>query len=260
MSGRVIQSRPLSADDLGMDRRIERALAAPRPGRSVRLLSRILPGVAQTRRQIEQYADHWRHRAIESIESGAAPVVAIGDSLAQGIGASSPDHGFVAAVASRLVGDDGPVVNLSRSGARLVDVLEHQLPALTALPVDPVVVLCTVGSNDLVRSSRIRRARQEMHDLLDALPPNAVVATVPAAGSLVAKRFNRSVRSAAVERRVTVADVGRELRSWKGRMAADRFHPNDAGHQLWAEVFERAIAGLGNHRLNDQAGQPSNRL
>lgn len=226
-----------------MDRNLQRAFATPQPGRLVQLLSTILPGVEQTRRQIEEYADHWRQRATASIASGGAPVVALGDSLAQGIGASTPKNGFVATVAARLVGRDGPVVNLSRSGARLTDVLEVQLPALSSLPVEPMAVLCTVGSNDLVRSSRLGRTKRELHDLLDALPPNAVIATVPAAGSLIAKRFNRSIRSAATERQVAVADVGLHLRSWKGRMAADRFHPNDDGHRLWAEVFHAAIAG-----------------
>ena len=229
------------------------ALEPPEPGRLVRR-TRFLPGVALTASQIERYAAYWRALAIDALETGDVegasempqPVlVAIGDSLTQGIGASEPAAGYVGRLRRALAGDGGlgPVINLSRSGARIADVVAVQLPALDEvrrqLPVAAVV--CTVGSNDLVRSPRLGRAVRDMGELLAAFPDNAIIATVPARGSMVAALFNRRLRSMAAANHLAVADVGAALTSWRGRQADDRFHPNDAGYDIWTDTFSQHL-------------------
>ncbi len=61
--------------------------------------------------------------------------VVLGDSTAQGLGASSPLHGYVGQVlnALRRTGTPWRVLNLSRSGAQTRHVLDDQLPLLDGL-------------------------------------------------------------------------------------------------------------------------------
>jgi lysophospholipase L1-like esterase len=207
-------------------------------------VTRFLPGVARTAEQIERYADHWRRLALDALAADGPVLVVLGDSLAQGIGASDPDHGYVGGLRRHLrVGSmPPPVLNLSRSGATIDDVTQVQLPALAASGVTGAVVVCTVGSNDLVRSVRLTRTRRSLAGLLDAVPAGTVMATLPARGSLAAKVVNRRLRVEAGQRGLVVADVNAHLRTWRGHQAADRFHPNDAGYRCWVDAF---VAVLG---------------
>lgn len=95
-------------------------------------------------------------------EAGALLYVARGDSAAQGIGASRPERGYVGLVAQRLRDTTGrpvQVVNLSRSGARIADVLERQLPELAALGRTPDLLTVAIGGNDVRAYDRATFAR-----------------------------------------------------------------------------------------------------
>ncbi len=218
------------------------ALQPAEPGRLVSILRPLSRGMSQTAEQIVRYADHWREQAHRTLEVVAAEpdthvLVALGDSIAQGIGADRATFGYVGLLAHRLGPEPVPVLNLSRSGARMRDVLDVQLPALADVLPERSTVVCTVGSNDLLRSARPSRIAGEINELVTALPAHAVLATVPALNSLSAKSFNRRLRAEADNAGLAIADIGRRLESWKGLSAADRFHPNSEGHRLWAETF-----------------------
>ena len=235
-----------------MDPRLDLALTPARPGRLLRWTG-FVPGVRSTGAQIEPWADHWRRRARSALAGDAPVLVAVGDSLAQGIGASHPDRGYVGLIARELAAGPGdvPIVNLSRSGARLADVLGTQLPALAAVEQPVALVVCTVGSNDLVRSARLGRSRRRVAQLLQSLPNPSVMATVPARGSMAATMLNRTIRAEAGRLGVPVADVGAALDSWRGRRAGDRFHPNDEGYRVWLEAF-RPHLGCGRPAAPDR--------
>ncbi len=96
--------------------------------------------LAQVARSIDARAEYW---STPRGEPGGLLYVALGDSAAQGIGASGPDRGYVSLIAQRLrVASKQPVevVNLSRSGARISDVLSRQIPALEALGRRPDLI------------------------------------------------------------------------------------------------------------------------
>ena len=206
----------------------------PTPGRMVQVLGQVHPGVRTTGRQIVDHADFWRVEAQRALAGPAPVLVALGDSIAQGIGASAPALGYVGLLAEQL---QVPVLNLSRSGARLADVLDEQLPALAESGVRTAAVVCTVGSNDLLRELRFSTTKNRMSRLIEVLPEEAVLATLPDAGSLLAKRLNRHLRREALGHGRVVADVAANLRSWRRLAASDQFHPNDAGHRLWCHAF-----------------------
>jgi len=227
-----------------MDPRLAAALTPAQPGTFVRVMGSIIPGVGRTRDQIVSYAEEWAAEA-EAAVAGKMPVfVALGDSLAQGIGASSRAAGYVSLVSDDLRkrrGQDFAVLNLSRSGARLHDVLETQLPALDAANVRLIGGICTVGSNDLVRSGRLGQTRNRFSEVLVALPEEILMATIPDAKSLAAKRMNRYLRAEAQRIDRPLADVAAALTTWRGMVAGDGFHPNDRGHRLWADTVLAAL-------------------
>lgn len=240
----------MCADNVGVDDSINDALQPASPGRVIRALAPVFPGVARTRDQILHHSEHWRARALDALadtERSERPelIVVLGDSLSQGIGSSSLESLWLDRLAAveaertgRAVAD---VVNLSRSGARIDDVIEVQLRAVRAIERPIGLITCTVGSNDLVRGASLRRAAASMRSLMARLPAGSALATLPANGSLQAKRLNKVIRRDAPDHGLVVADVDRLLTSWRGRSAGDRFHPNDAGYEIWVDAFTRAL-------------------
>ena len=212
------------------------------PGRAVRAMTAVLPGAARVWNRVEPYADAWRSHNVETLGRAGRRWFVLGDSLSQGVGASAYDAGWVGQLATRLVssGEDLRVVNLSATGARVSDVIDQQLPALELIGVrahDVVTVM--VGSNDLF-GSRERRDRlpAAFADLLDRLPTGAVVTTLPNP-SKAANRANAAIERAHSAGRIVMADLRvTGPTSWRGRLAGDFFHPNDAGYAAITTALE----------------------
>ena len=201
-------------------------------------------------RSVGANADYW---AQPRGEAGGLLYVALGDSAAQGIGASSPRHGYVALLADRLretTGRPVQVVNLSKSGARMRDVLDTQLPALDAIGRTPDVVTVAIGGNDVRAYDRAAFA-SETDRLAAALPKGAYVADAP---YFMHGRWERDAAQAArTLRRAAAANGLRPValhaaltaqgrRAMLTQFAADWFHPNDRGHRVWADAFWREMA------------------
>jgi acyl-CoA thioesterase I len=181
-------------------------------------------------------------------DAGGLLNVALGDSAAQGVGASSPERGYVSLLASRLetaTGRPVQIVNLSSSGARVRDVLDTQLPALAALGRTPDVITVAIGGND-VRAYDRRVFAREVRRLAAALPPGSYVADAP---YFMHGRWERHAEEAAALLREEAARWGlrpvglHEALRAQGpqamltQFAADFFHPNDRGHRVWADAF-----------------------
>ena len=74
-------------------------------------------------RSVRLYEEHW---AQPHGVPGGLLYVALGDSAAQGIGASSPERGYVGLLAERLretTGRPVELINISRSGAKIEEVV-----------------------------------------------------------------------------------------------------------------------------------------
>ncbi|SDO76859.1 Lysophospholipase L1 [Pedococcus dokdonensis] len=215
-------------------------------GAVMRALSALLPGVGAVREQTEPYAAAWRRSNDKALAADGPLWVAIGDSMTQGIGASAPDRGWVGQLADHLADAGRPhrVVNLSVTGARVQDALDQQLPALrdlVAMGQVPDLVTVVIGSNDVV-SPRLRAGLTDRFtQLLDGLPDGAVVANLPNPHR-EARRVSALLREREREGRLVVADMrAHGPRSWRGKLAADKFHPNDAGYAGMARVFDLAL-------------------
>lgn len=212
-------------------------------GPVLRTLGRFLPGVAEVQEQVEPYAAAWRQANLAALAGQHPRWIALGDSMTQGIGASSFQQGWVGQLARRLKGEVD-VINLSQSGARVEDVIVEQLPVWRRLAPAPHGEIMTVliGSNDVLNPRHRQLMSEAFAELLELLPSGAIVSSVPSpTGS--ARQANELIRlahGAGDIRAVFPADPDPSI--WRGRLAADRFHPNDAGYTLVADVFADAVS------------------
>lgn len=197
---------------------------------------------------IPVHSKWWRD---ERKKRGELLYVAIGDSAAQGIGASLPSRGYVGIIAKHIHATTGRtvrVVNLSQSGGRLREVIEHQLPALARL--QPDILTLAIGANDVPGFDESRFER-EAKIVIAAMPDHAIVADLPSFYFGRAERNARAggtiVRRLANDRGLRIAPLYTRTRRQGAPktalrdVAADFFHPNDRGYRVWAAAFLPAI-------------------
>lgn len=190
--------------------------------------------------QVERYADDWRNANELALGSTGPLWVVLGDSAAQGVGASSYDNGWVGLVHRRL-GPQWRVVNLSKSGARTRAVVDEQWPAAEHLDAD--LITAVAGGNDAMHT-RQQQWLRDVDDLLAALPAGAVVSTT-ARGVFERKtaRVNARIRDAAAAKGLRVADIWSHTGPPYKGLYADGLHPNDTGYVQWADAVWDVVRG-----------------
>ncbi|WP_227497113.1 SGNH/GDSL hydrolase family protein [Planctomonas psychrotolerans] len=176
--------------------------------------------------------------------------VALGDSAAQGIGATKPENSYVGILAEHIrqrTGSSVHVVNLSISGARVEDAIERQLPRL--LDLTPDIVTVSIGANDMADFEPERFGRS-VRRLFSALPASSLVADLPsfhlADGERKVTVANRIVHRAIAANGLTHVPLYKTTRRQTialalTQVAGDFFHPNDRGYRVWASAFLPAL-------------------
>ena len=205
-------------------------------------------GVTAMRADCLAFADHWQahnERVLQAATTGPLWVV-LGDSTAQGLGAPSPEYGYVGQVLDamrRQTGLPWRVLNLSASGSLIRDVLNHQLPRL---PVAADLVTCGIGVNDVFYTGP-GKLFADLRALLAAVPDHTIMLDLPVpagyAGLLgrasrpYLTRINRTLHEAAAVRGLPVAQVSAHFRPpWTGKFASDCFHPSQDGYRDWTRA------------------------
>jgi len=201
-------------------------------------------GAERLAKSLHLNARWWRE---QGDRGGELLYVAIGDSAAQGVGASRPGRSYVGLIAKHLrdrTGRSVRVLNLSISGARLREAIAKQLPEIEGLKPDLMTV--AIGANDIGAFDRGRFAK-ELAEIYDALPPNAIVSELPAFYLGEAERnvaiANRIVHELAEKHGFEVASLHAVTkrqgvtRYALNQVSADFFHPNDRGYRVWASAF-----------------------
>jgi len=209
-------------------------------------------GVTAMRDDCAAFARHWQaHNDRVLAEEGPLWVV-LGDSTAQGLGASSPDGGYVGQVLAGLRQQSGlpwRVLNLSVSGALTRDVTGAQLPRL---PAHADLVTCGIGVNDILYTSPAKLFA-DLRALIAAVPDHTVLLDLPLpagcwgflgrASVPYVTRINRAIRAGAAARGLPVAQVSAHFRPpWPGKFASDCFHPSQAGYRDWSRALLAAVA------------------
>lgn len=197
-------------------------------------------------RDVAGFKSYWIDRAGQP---GEITYLALGDSAAQGLGASSPDKGYVGLIANNLAAKTGKkvmVINLSVSGAVVRDVISSQLPS--AKNIKPDLVTIEIGANDVGNFDEPRFTK-DITELVDALPKNTYISNMPYFATRPSRRPKAfrvtELITSEVKRRpdlklVDLQSITRERDSWLN-YAADLFHPNDRAYKNWAEAFWKEI-------------------
>ena len=190
--------------------------------------------------QRPRYAQYWRDGNGRINDHAAIHLVVLGDSLMQGIGASKPTRGLAGLAASHVAARTGRpvrVTNLSRTGAKVAEVLADQLPRA---PLDDAdVVLVCVSANDAFKRVPLSEYRDALDQLLGKLPREK---TVAADVALVRAHgiYQPVMTELADSHGIVRADV---VRAFSGVgtplkiVAGDFFHPNDRGYRVWFSAF-----------------------
>jgi lysophospholipase L1-like esterase len=201
------------------------------------------------------FADHWQahnERVLRTAQDGPLWVV-LGDSTAQGLGASSPYGGYVGQVLAGLrerTGQSWQVLNLSKSGSVLGDVIGTQLPRV---PAGADLVTCGVGMNDILYTVP-GKLFTDLRELVARVPEGTVLLDLPVPAGVwgvigrasvpYIARINRVLHQAAAQRGLPVARVSDQFTSpWRGKFARDNFHPSQDGYRDWSRALLSAITG-----------------
>lgn len=203
------------------------------------------------RSNVQNFSKAWSTTA--DYKSSGLVYVALGDSAAQGIGASSIDRSYVHIISQAISrSTDRPVttINLSRSGAKLADVLRDQIPQLAKFK--PALITVDVGSNDITAGTSQAEMVAGYTQLAKALQPyNAAMANIPDFMWGTQQRntndLNLAIREACARYNLQLADLhtttNRKMWGWN-EFAVDGFHPSNAGYKTWASAFLPALTEL----------------
>ena len=217
-------------------------------------------GVTAMREDCAAFARYWQAHNDQVLAMDGPLWVVLGDSTAQGLGAPSPDRGYVGQVLTELrqrTHLPWRVLNLSVSGALTRDVISAQLPRL---PAHADLVTCGIGINDILYTGP-GKLFADLRALIAAVPDQTVLLDLPLpagcwgflgrASVPYVTRINRTIRQAADARSLPVAEVSAHfLPPWPGKFASDCFHPSQARHR---ELGPRAARLHGNNAGSSSA-------
>lgn len=201
---------------------------------------------------------HVQDRVVLGARDAEEPLalVWLGDSLAAGVGAGSPEASFPLKAASLCSEADGRSLHLTclaRSGACAADVLAEQVPAAVARLGPGAIAVVTVGANDVGSFTRPKRFRRDYSAILTALADTdatVIAVGLPHMGSaavmarplrtivgFVGRHADRQVRRMAEAHGAHYVHIAVRA-PWgtkpKTYLAADKWHPNDETYHLWA--------------------------
>ena len=229
---------------------VTRTQAAEISGLRAGPFGRWADGVTAMRADCAAFASHWQahNEWVLSQPRGSGPLwVALGDSTAQGLGALSPDGGYVGQTVAELrerTGQPWHVLNLSVSGALIRDVLNQQL---RRMPASADLVTCGIGFNDIMYTGP-GKLFADLRTLLAAVPDQTVLLDLPVpvgyggwlgrASRPYLTRINRTLHEAAATRGLPVAEISAHfLPPWTGKFACDCFHPSQDGYRDWTKAL-----------------------
>ena len=206
-----------------------------------RFLGGVLAGATARRLQVRAFADEWAAANLEARQASGPLWVVLGDSVSQGIGATTRETSYVGVMHEMLRRRDAwRVINLSKAEAGVLDVLARQLPELLAITAkEPAaLVSCIIGAEDLSR--RTPGLDTALRQVVSALPPGSVLGLLPH-GTRAAAAFNSVIRGEAERHAMRIAILPPRL---VGPLRArDGRGMGDVGHAAWARAVLAAADG-----------------
>jgi acyl-CoA thioesterase-1 len=190
---------------------------------------------------VNRRREYWQTRS----NAGDFFLVALGDSLTQGIGSSRPEMSWLGRYVRFVEGQTGRRVRLNNRavyGAKIADLLADQLP----LPPHTDLVTMCIGANDAGRTHP-DEFRAQLRMACAQLPPGSIVGDIPEFqwGPRIrpAQQLAEIVREVVAEfpalRLATVEKETTNTHILTG-LAGDFFHPNNASYHNIATAFINA--------------------
>lgn len=176
--------------------------------------------------------------AVTNVPSDGVNIVAFGDSLVEGVGASKGND-FVSILSRQI---DEPIVNLGRSGdttrdalVRIDDVLEQ----------DPKVVLVLLGGNDYLQQIPEAETFVNLEQIIQTIHQSgSAVLLLGVRGGILRDNFKGEFAALAEKHRTAyVSDVLDGLFGNR-QLMADTVHPNGAGYQVMADRVQPELEAI----------------
>ena len=195
---------------------------------------------------VNRYHDFW---AAKANETGEITYLALGDSAAQGIGATNPMKGYVGLIANSVEEKSGKsvrTVNISKTGAKFDDYLKDQAPIVATLKPDFVTI--QIGAND-IKEFNAEQYRAKFKEVLKTLPEGTFVSNMPLFNSRPGSTESGKKGSAIIHEELrnypNLRFVDLQLETTQHQsvfgFAPDLFHPNNISYKNWANAFLKEI-------------------
>ncbi len=175
---------------------------------------------------------------IRNAPAAGKTIVAFGDSLIAGVGASTGAD-FVSRVSQKI---ERPIVNAGVPGDTTAQALER-LDAL--LQLQPDVVLVLIGGNDAIARVPLDQTIANLRQIIIRLQDHgAAVLLLGIRGGIVGDPYRRAF--AALARELHAAYAPNVLDGVWGNnyLMADEIHPNDRGYGVMAERITPVVQEL----------------
>lgn len=182
----------------------------------------------------------WSDRGIVNYPPRGTNIVAMGDSLTRGVGASRPERGYVSLLEERL---GVTITNKGVSGDTTQDGLLRLDRDILAEHPDIVIVL--LGGNDYLRRIPQEETFRNLRAIVTRIQASgAVVVLVGVRGGLFADKFEKSFAALAEETgSIYIPNILEDIIG-ETHLMADQIHPNDDGYRMIADRITPVLEEL----------------
>ncbi len=166
-------------------------------------------------------------------------IVALGDSLTSGVGASSPEHGYVHILEERL---RVTIINKGISGNTTSDALKRLDDVLA---VKPDIVIILLGGNDYLQKIPKEETFANLRAIIARIQSSgAVVLLVGIRGGILHDNFADDFSALGDEMGTIFIPDALDGIFNNPKFMSDQIHPNDAGYLKIADKIAPKLLGL----------------
>lgn len=195
---------------------------------------------------VKSYSNYWENKAKQP---GQITYLALGDSAAQGIGATSPMRGYVGLITKQLQQKTGKtvrVINISETGIKTADFTDRLLPKANDIKADFVTI--EIGAND-IKTFNAEKFSKDYDRLLPLLPDGTFVSNMPLFNSRRSSTQPAKDASKIIEQKLQkypklhFVDLQKQTIDHQSifGFAPDLFHPNNLSYKNWYQAFWNQI-------------------
>lgn len=191
--------------------------------------------------------------------------VALGDSVAEGKGASAHQRSYTGIIHETLkeARKNVKYYNLAKDGAKIQHVLLYQLEK--AISLQPDFITISIGANDVRGITRVTTFKRSLETLfyhlrtqtnativMNTIPDISVTPRIPKhvkpISRLMVQRLNRVIEQCAKEYNIILVDMFEQVRVYARThpeiVGDDGFHPSDFGYAMFAQTILSEIQDI----------------